>query len=192
MMYTPQESFPINGTNSMEEFPAMISNATSSSPPSASDENLSPPTTVSFAQMLKQQAPPPPPVLKATTMNRPISATSSAIEISTKNKKNKKNKSHNDNDDDLLNEDEEYYASVPNFHSSFSLEEVFDRLKLGLHFVGFFLYKRKILFSFYVVNGEEHPVTSIGEATGNVTTKKKNKKNKQILFATGLGGQAKL
>ncbi len=45
---------------------------------------------------------------------------------------------------------------------------------------------------FCLVNGEEHPVTSIGEATGNVTTKKKNKKTKQVLFATGLGGQAKL
>jgi len=173
MMYIQQESFPVNGTNSMEEFPAMISSATSSSPPSASiqlsDENLSPPTSVSFAQMLKQQAPPP--VLKPTTMNKPIlEKRSSAIEISTKNKKNKKK--NNDNDEDLCNEDEEYYASVPNFHSSFSLEEVFDRLKL--------------------VNGEEHPVTSIGDATGNVTTKKKNKKNKQVLFATGLGGQAKL
>jgi hypothetical protein len=46
--------------------------------------------------------------------------------------------------------------------------------------------------NFCLVNGEEHPVTSIGEATGNVTTKKKNKKTKQVLFATGLGGQAKL
>jgi hypothetical protein len=53
------------------------------------------------------------------------------------------------------------------------------------------LHKKKE-FYFYIVNGEEHPVTSIGEATGNVTTKKKNKKNKQVLFATGLGGQAKL
>jgi len=136
-MYTPQESFPVNGTNSMEEFPAMISSATSSSPPSASiqisDENLSPPTSVSFAQMLKQQAPPP--VIKPTTMKKTIVEKSSAIEISTKNKKNKKKKDNNDSGEDFVNEDEEYYASVPNFHSSFSLEEVFDRLKLGLYFI---------------------------------------------------------
>jgi hypothetical protein len=140
-MYTPQESFPVNGTNSMEEFPAITSISTSSSPPSASiqfsDENLSPPASVSFAQMLKQQAPPP--VLKPTTTNQPILAKSSTIEISSKNKK-KKNK--NDNDEDLINEDAEYYASVPNFHSSFSLEEVFNRLKLGLYF--WFSYKRRI------------------------------------------------
>lgn len=44
-----------------------------------------------------------------------------------------------------------------------------------------------------LVNGEEHPVTAIGETTSsNVPTKKKNKKTKQVLFATGLGGQAKL
>ncbi len=133
MMYTPQESFPVNGTNSMEEFPAIISSTTSSSPPSASiqfsDENLSPPTSVSFAQMLKQQAPP---VLKPTTVNKPIIEKSSTIEISTKNKKNKKKKTNNDSEEEQINEDEEYYASVPNFHSSFSLEGVFDRLKLGL------------------------------------------------------------
>jgi hypothetical protein len=35
-------------------------------------------------------------------------------------------------------------------------------------------------------------VSSTGETTPTVTTKKKNKKNKQVLFATGLGGQAKL
>jgi hypothetical protein len=190
-MYTPQESFPVNGTNSMEEFPAMISSATSSSPPSASvqfsDENLSPPSaSVSFAQMLKQQAPPP--VLKPTTVNKSIAAKSSTIEIPTKNKKNKKK---NDSDEDLINEDEEYYASVPNFHSSFSLEEVFDRLKLGLYLIILFYMKQKN-FNFCLVNGEGHPVTSIGEATGNVPTKKKNKKNKQVLFATGMGGQAKL
>ncbi len=191
MMYTPQESFPVNGTNSMEEFPAMISSATSSSPPSASvqfsDENLSPPSaSVSFAQMLKQQAPPP--VLKPTAVNKSIAAKSSTIEIPTKNKKNKKK---NDSDEDLINEDEEYYASVPNFHSSFSLEEVFDRLKLGLYLMILFYMKQKN-FNFCLVNGEGHPVTSIGEATGNVPTKKKNKKNKQVLFATGMGGQAKL
>jgi hypothetical protein len=45
---------------------------------------------------------------------------------------------------------------------------------------------------FCLVNGEEHPVTSIGETTGTVSTKKKNKKTKQVLFATGMGGQAKL
>jgi hypothetical protein len=143
-MYTPQESFPVNGTNSMEEFPAITSISTSSSPPSASiqfsDENLSPPTSVSFAQMLKQQAPPP--VLKPTTANQPILAKSSTIEISSKNKKNKKKKTNKDSDEDLINEDAEYYASVPNFHSSFSLEEVFDRLKLGLYF--WFSYKRRI------------------------------------------------
>lgn len=43
-----------------------------------------------------------------------------------------------------------------------------------------------------IVNGEEQPVTSIGETPSNAPTKKKNKKTKQILFATGLGGQAKL
>jgi hypothetical protein len=140
-MYTPQESFPVNGTSSMEEFPAMISSATSSSPPSASiqisDENLSPPTSVSFAQMLKQQAPPhpPPPVIQPTTMKKTILEKSSTIQISTKNKKNKKKKDNNDSGEDLVNEDEEYYASVPNFHSSFSLEEVFNRLKLGLYFI---------------------------------------------------------
>jgi len=55
-----------------------------------------------------------------------------------------------------------------------------------------FINKQFGFFCFCVVNGEEHPVTSIGETKSNVTTKKKNKKNKQILFATGLGGQAKL
>ena len=133
MMYTPQESFPVNGTNSMEEFPAILGSVTSSSPPSASvqlsDENLSPPTGVSFAQMLKQQAPPP--VFKPATINKPIAAKSTAIDISTKTKKNKKKKDNNDSDEELINEDTEYYASVPNFHSSFSLEGVFDRLKLG-------------------------------------------------------------
>ncbi len=133
MMYIPQESFPVNGTNSMEEFPAMIGSTSSSPPLSAtiqfSDENLSPPTSVSFAQMLKQQAPP---VLKPTIVNKPMLAKSSTIEISTKNKKNKKKKGQNDSDEEKINEDEEYYASVPNFHSSFSLEGVFDRLKLGL------------------------------------------------------------
>ena len=139
MMYIPQESFPVNGTSSMEEFPAMISSATSSSPPSASiqfsDENLSPPAGVSFAQMLKQQAPPPPPAAAAAAKPWPTTKStaskSSTIEISNKTKKNKK-KNNKDSDDDLANEDEEYYSSVPNFHSSFSLEEVFDRLKLGL------------------------------------------------------------
>ncbi|CAF4612553.1 unnamed protein product, partial [Rotaria magnacalcarata] len=69
MMYIPQETFPVNGTNSMEEFPAMISSATSASIQSF-DENLSPPTTVSFAQMLKQQAPS---VLKPSTINKSTS-----------------------------------------------------------------------------------------------------------------------
>ena len=132
-MYMPQESFPVNGTNSMEEFPAMISSATSSSPPSASiqmsDENLSPPAGVSFAQMLKQQAPP---LSKPFPTTKPTATKSSTIEISSKTKKNKK-KNNNESDDDLANEDEEYYSSVPNFHSSFSLEGVFDRLKLGLY-----------------------------------------------------------
>lgn len=135
-MYIPQETFPVNGVNSMEEFPAMISSATSSSPPSASvqlsDENLSPPTSVSFAQMLKQQAPPT--VFKPISVNKSIPEKSSTIEISTKNKKNKK-KNNKDDDEDIVNEDNEYYASVPNFHSSFSLEEVFDRLKLGWYFL---------------------------------------------------------
>ena len=138
MMYIPQESFPVNGTSSMEEFPAMISSATSSSPPSASiqfsDENLSPPAGVSFAQMLKQQAPPPPAAAAAAKpwpTTKSTASKSSTIEISNKTKKNKK-KNNKDSDDDLANEDEEYYSSVPNFHSSFSLEEVFDRLKLGL------------------------------------------------------------
>ena len=134
MMYIPQESFPVNAMNSMEEFPAMIGSATSSSPPSASvqlsDENLSPPNGVSFAQMLKQQAPPPPPVLKPAAANKSTETKSSTIEIPTKNKKNKK-KNNNDSDEDIVNEDMEYYSSVPNFRSSFSLEEVFDRLKLG-------------------------------------------------------------
>ncbi|CAF0913838.1 unnamed protein product [Adineta ricciae] len=175
MMYIPQESFPVNGTNSMEEFPAMISNTTaSSSPPSASvqlsDENLSPPAGVSFAQMLKQQAPPSAPKPMPTAHS--ISIKSSTIEISSKNKKSKKKNNGDSDNDEPLNEDEEYYASVPNFHSSFSLEGVFDRLKL--------------------VNGEEHPATAIGEVQTNVTSKKKNKKTKQVLFATGLGGQAKL
>lgn len=132
-MYMPQESFPVNGTNSMEEFPAMIGSATSSSPPSASlqisDENLSPPPGVSFAQMLKQQAPP---ISRPIPTTKPTTTKSSTIEISSKTKKNKK-KNNNDSDDDLANEDAEYYSSVPNFHSSFSLEGVFDRLKLGLY-----------------------------------------------------------
>jgi hypothetical protein len=189
-MYIPQERFPVNGVNSMEEFPAIISSATSSSPPSASvqlsDENLSPPTGVSFAQMLKQQAPPI--IFKPATVNKSVLAKSSTIEISTKNKKNKKK---NDDDEDPINEDEEYYSSVPNFHSSFSLEEVFDRLKLGLYFIYFSIGTFSLFFVF-LVTGEEHPVASVGETKGNVTAKKKNKKTKQVLFATGLGGQAKL
>jgi len=155
MMYIPQESFPVNGMDSMEEFPAMISNA---SPPAANltEGNVSPPTGVSFAQMLKQQAPP-----QAAAKSWPIRTLSSE---NTK-KKTKKNES----DEEVLDEDEEYYSAVPNFRSSFSLEHVFDRLKL--------------------VNGEEHPPPT----TTNVpTSKKKNKKNKQVLFATGLAGQAKL
>jgi hypothetical protein len=55
-----------------------------------------------------------------------------------------------------------------------------------------FTFIKEFGFCFCIVNGEEHPVTSIGETASNVTTKKKNKKNKQVLFATGLGGQAKL
>ncbi|UJR29122.1 hypothetical protein I4U23_010336 [Adineta vaga] len=175
MMYIPQESFPVNGTNSMEEFPAIISSVTSSSPPSASvqlsDENLSPPAGVSFAQMLKQQAPPS--IIRSTSVvNKPIPTKSSTIEISTKNKKSKNKKDNNANEDEPLNEDEEYYAPAPNFHSSFSLAGVFDQLKL--------------------VNGEENPASAIGEVQTSVPTKKKNKKTKQVLFATGLGGQAKL
>jgi hypothetical protein len=110
-MYIPQEKFPVNGTNSMEEFPAIVSSATSSSPPAASvqlsDENLS------FAQMLKQQAP---------KMNKPVDLSAKAKKTTTTN---------NHIDEEPLNEDEEYYAPTPNFRSSFSLEEVFDRLKLG-------------------------------------------------------------
>lgn len=183
MMYIPQQSFPVNGTDSMEEFPAIISSTTttsSSSPPTGQliDENLSPivvvgPTTpnVSFAQMLKQQAPATPIwPMKSVQTTKPVMNKSISIDISTNNKK--KTKTKNDSDQEVLNEDEEYYSSVPNFHSSFSLEEVFDRLKL--------------------VNGEENPMTSIEQTQGNVTTKKKNKKPKQILFATGMGGQAKL
>lgn len=130
MMYIPQESFPVNGVNSMEEFPAMVSTA-SSSPPSASvqlsDENLSPPAGVSFAQMLKQQAPP---VSRPTAVNKPTILNTAPVEITARNKKSKKKGNH-ESDDEPLNEDEEYYASAPNFHSSFSLEGVFDRLKLG-------------------------------------------------------------
>jgi len=120
MMYIPQESFPVNGMDSMEEFPAMISNA---SPPAANltEGNVSPPTGVSFAQMLKQQAPP-----QAAAKSWPIRTLSSE---NTK-KKTKKNES----DEEVLDEDEEYYSAVPNFRSSFSLEHVFDRLKLGLSF----------------------------------------------------------
>lgn len=183
MMYIPQQSFPINGTDSMEEFPAMISSTiSSSSPPSAtgqqlSDENLSPPAapmtpSVSFAQMLKQQAPPVW-VTKPISTAKPVINKSLSVDVSnSKTKKKSKNKKNNDSDDDVLNEDEEYYSSVPNFHSSFSLEGVFDRLKL--------------------VNGEENPVSPLEQTPGNGTTKKKNKKTKQILFATGMGGQAKL
>lgn len=174
MMYIPQESFPVNGMNSMEEFPAMISNATttSSSPPSASalisEESFSPPAGVSFAQMLKQQAPPQ--AAKPWPTSKPVATRTLSNDITNKNKK-KKNK--NDSDEEVLDEDEEYYSSVPNFRSSFSLEHVFDRLKL--------------------VNGEEHSETPLAEtATNAPTTKKKNKKNKQVLFATGLAGQAKL
>lgn len=184
MMYTPQQSFPVNGTDSMEEFPAIISSATSSSsPPSTtttiqlSDENLSPPVvpttpSVSFAQMLKQQAPVW--VAKSVSTTKPVINKSISVEVSnTKTKKKTKTKKDQDSDDDVLNEDEEYYSSVTNFRSSFSLEEVFDRLKL--------------------VNGEENPISSIEQTKGNgTTTKKKNKKTKQILFATGMGGQAKL
>ena len=143
MMYIPQQSFPINGTDSMEEFPAMISSTISSSfPPSAtgqqlSDENLSPPAapmtpSVSFAQMLKQQAPPVW-VTKTISTAKPVINKSLSVDVSNSKTKNKsKNKKNNDSDDDVLNEDEEYYSSVRNFHSSFSLEGVFDRLKLGL------------------------------------------------------------
>lgn len=140
MMYLPQESFPVNGMNSMEEFPAITSSAASSSPPSASiqlsDENLSPPVGISFAQMLKQQAPP---VLKPPIICKPVVDDNSNIEISKRTKKNQKKKHNNDSDNDPIDENEEYYASVPNFHSSFSLEGVFDRLKLGLYFSWFLL-----------------------------------------------------
>lgn len=146
MMYIPQQSFPVNGTASMEEFPAIISSiASSSSPPSAtvqqlSDENLSPPVapttpSVSFAQMLKQQAPPVW-VTKPVSTAKPVINKSLSVDVSSsKTKKKSKNKNNNDTDDDVLNEDEEYYSSVPNFHSSFSLEGVFDRLKLGLSLI---------------------------------------------------------
>lgn len=182
MMYIPQQSFPINGTDSMEEFPAIISSATSSSSPPTtttvqfSEENLSPPVvpttpSVSFAQMLKQQAPVW--LAKPVSTTKPVINKSISVEVSnTKTTKKNKTKNDRDNDDDVPNEDEEYYSSVPNFRSSFSLEEVFDRLKL--------------------VNGEENSVSSIEQTKGNGTTKKKNKKTKQILFATGMGGQAKL
>lgn len=141
MMYIPQESFPENGTNSMEEFPAMISNTVSSSPPSAtiqlSDENLSPPTTVSFAQMLKQQTPLVP---KLSTTNKPATEKNSIVEISTNNKKKKNKKDNRYDDEDSFNEDDDYYVAAPNFHSSFSLEGVFDRLKLGSYFYLFSLF----------------------------------------------------
>jgi hypothetical protein len=48
------------------------------------------------------------------------------------------------------------------------------------------------MFSFILVNGEEHPVSSVVNQGAGHGTKKKNKKTKQVLFATGLGGQAKL
>ena len=128
MMYIPHESFPVNGTSSMEEFPAIISSATSSSPPSASthlsDENLSPPASVSFAQMLKQQAPP-----GSKSADRTTIAQRLANDVVTKNKKTK---AGNDSDEEPNHEDDEYYASASNFRSSFSLQSVFDRLKLGL------------------------------------------------------------
>ncbi|CAF1637779.1 unnamed protein product [Rotaria magnacalcarata] len=168
MMYIPQETFPVNGTNSMEEFPAMISSATSVSIQSF-DENLSPPTTVSFAQMLKQQAPS---VLKPSTINKSTSEKIAVVEIS-KKKKNKQNKNDDyESDEDHINEDEAYYAATPNFHSSFSLEGVFEQLKR--------------------VNDEENLASKLGETTSKVTTKKKNRKHKQVLFATGLGSQVKL
>lgn len=47
-------------------------------------------------------------------------------------------------------------------------------------------------FFYYLVNDGENSVSSINEAASNVSAKKKNKKNKQVLFATGLGGQVKL
>ena len=180
----------------MEEFPAMISSATSSSPPSASiqlfDENLSPPASVSFAQMLKQQAPP---VSKwaaerTTTTNQRL-ANDLATNI-------KKKKASNDSDDDQHHDggDDEYYASASNFRSSFSLQSVFDRLKLGLSILSAFVCLNIDVFA--LVNGDEHPInsdnqdTGIITATATTTTKKKNKRNKQVLFATGLGGQTKL
>ena len=134
MMYIPQESFPLNGTNSMEEFPAMISNSLPSATVQSSDENLSPSNSVSFAQMLKQQAPS---VLQSTINNKTVQRKNSTIDIS---KKTLKKKDNNDSDEDQLNDNEDYYTSIPNFHSSFSLEEVFDRLKLGLSLFSFFLY----------------------------------------------------
>jgi hypothetical protein len=135
-MYIPQQSFPINGTNSIEEFPAIISSATSSSPPSATaqsfDANLSPPANVSFAQMLKQRAPP---LNRTITMAKPTIGNNLSIDISNKTKKKSQSKSNQDVDDDAdrdrFNDDEEYYASASTFCSTFSLEGVFDRLKLG-------------------------------------------------------------
>lgn len=123
----------------MEEFPAIVSSATSSSsPPSASiqlsDENLSPPApaSVSFAQMLKQQAPPM--LTRPMNMTKPVINQSTSVDLSKKTKKTK-TRGANESDDEPIDEDEAYYSSVPNFRSSFSLEGVFDRLKLGLFIV---------------------------------------------------------
>lgn len=175
MMYIPQESFPVNSTNSMEEFPAMISSNTISSPPQSasvqiSDENLSPPAGISFAQMLKQQAPPSSKSLNVS--NTMIVGKNLSVATATKSSNINGKKGNYDSDDDCVDVDNEYYASTRHFQSSFSLEEVFERLKTA--------------------NGEENSTATSDQAKSVGPTKKKNKKNKQVLFATGLGGQAKL
>lgn len=131
MMYIPQPSFPVNSTSSMEEFPAIPTSHTNqlqSQSVSAQnfDENQSPPAAISFAQMLKQQGPSNPKMLNEsskTVVNKSLSVDASI--------KLQKKKSKPDSDEDSADSNDEYYASTRHFQSSFSLEHVFDRMKLG-------------------------------------------------------------
>ncbi|CAF0830312.1 unnamed protein product [Didymodactylos carnosus] len=175
LMYLPSEHFPVNSTQSMEEFPAMTPSTTSSSPPSASAVLTSEENGPSFAQMLKQRAPSVPLQVSMKKVAGPLSASIMPKEDTRKNKKN--NKCKNDSDDDYKDVEGDDHVAVPNFHTSFSqdLEAVFDKLKVNNATNG-------------ANNEQDQQVNSTGK---NGVGGKKKKKTKQLLFATGMGQKAK-
>ncbi|CAF0865809.1 unnamed protein product, partial [Didymodactylos carnosus] len=176
LMYLPSEHFPVNGTQSMEEFPAMIPTGSSSSPPSASVIMPNEENGPSFAQMLKQQAPP---ALLQMSIKKVVGAAPQSTSTMPKEdlRKKKNIKCKNNSDDDYNDGEDDEHFQVPNFHTSFSqdLETVFNKLNVN-----------------NATNGDNDTEDQQSNLTvQTVGVGKKKKKTKQLLFATGMGQKAK-